>query len=220
MAHVVRQALWDAELARSGHLDKIVLEHLELVVHAGNDVWGRPKPQRARVGVTLTLGNQFTSASSTDSVDASTVHYGLLSKAIQAAFQDATTEHLSTAVLSSRILQCARKVTGTTNIYAIEIDVCYPKGSMFGDGAGYTIATIHDPPLRSQVLYLRNLRVPCILGVNPNERLQKQPVVLNVWVDGISNSRVDDYVALETLLFQVTVNSNDGRAPTNQTAPI
>jgi len=225
MAHVVRHALWAAEVARSGHDDKIALERLEVVVHAGHDVWGRPKQQRAHVSVTLTLGSPFTSASSTDSVDASTVHYGTLSKAIQAALQAAipdggTAEHLSTAGLCSRILQCVRSVAGPRSLYATEMDVCYLKGSMFGDGAGYTTATLgsNDGQLQSKVLYLRNVRIPCILGVNPNERLQKQPVVLSIWVDGIPDTRVDDYVALETLLFEVTVGFHDERAATNPPA--
>lgn len=207
MAQVVRQSLWNAEVAHSGHYDKIAIEHLEVVVTAGNDVWGRPKKQRAHISVTVTLSDHFASASSTDSVDASTVHYGLLGKAIQAALQDATAEHISTAALSSCIFQCVCRVAGSTSIFAIETDICYLKGSMFGDGAGHMTATINDSKLRSNVLYLRNLRVPCIIGVNPNERLQKQPVILNVWLDAIPDARVDDYVALETLLFQVTVDT-------------
>ncbi|KAF2848584.1 hypothetical protein T440DRAFT_401030 [Plenodomus tracheiphilus IPT5] len=200
---VVRQALWDAQVAGSGCYDKIAVENLELVVNAGKDVWGRPKRQRAQVSVVLTLATQFASAASTDSVDDSTVHYGVLSKAIQAEFSDTAAEWTSTAALSSRIGQCVRSVAGSTAIYAIETDVCYLKGSMLGDGAGHITSTIQDTMLRSNVLYLRNVRIPCVIGVNSNERLQKQPVVLNVWVDRIPDSRVDDYAELETLLIQL-----------------
>ena len=199
----VRKCQWDAQLTQSEHYDKIIVRNLEVVVNAGKDVWGRPKKQRAFISVTLTLGTQFTSASSTDSVDDSTVHYGTLSKAIQAQFQDSAA-WLSTAALSRTVLQCVRDVARSTDIFAIETDVCYLKGSMFGDGAGHITSTINGTNLRSNVLYLRNLRIPCIIGVNSNERLQKQPVVVNVWIDNVCDSRVDDYAALETFLFEVS----------------
>ncbi|CBX91267.1 hypothetical protein IAQ61_010624 [Plenodomus lingam] len=208
MAQLVRQAHWDAQVAVSDYHDKIAVQNLEVVVHAGKDVWGRPKKQRAQVSVTLTLGSHFASAAATDSVDHSTVHYGLLSKAIQAELADTASEWMSTAALSARILQSVCEVAGSTVLYAIETDVCYPKGSMLGDGAGHITSTIQDGPsqattLHSSVLYLRNVRIPCVIGVNANERLQKQPVVLNVWIDRIPDSRVDDYTELETLLIEL-----------------
>ncbi|CAO2649742.1 Nn.00g010340.m01.CDS01 [Neocucurbitaria sp. VM-36] len=208
MAKVVRQCQWDAQVAQSGNCDKIIVQNLEVVVNAGKDVWGRPKKQRVLISVTLTLGRRFTSASSTDSVDDSTIHYGTLSKAIQAQFQDDKLAWLSTATLSSTIFRCVQDVAGATEIYAIETDVCYLKGSMFGDGAGHITSTIGDSNLRSNVLYLRNLRIPCIIGVNSNERLQKQPVVANVWVDQVANSRIDDYAQLETLMFELISESS------------
>ncbi|KAI8932495.1 hypothetical protein NX059_010677 [Plenodomus lindquistii] len=213
MAKVVRQAHWAAEAALSGHHDKIAVDNLEVVVNAGKDVWGRSKKQRAHVSVCLTLATPFASAAATDSVDRSTVHYGVLSKAIQAELPDAAVEWTSTAALSLRILQCVRRVAGSTAIYAVETNVCYPKGSMLGDGAGHMTSTIQNRPgqvaaLRSTVLYLRNVRIPCVIGVNANERLQKQPVVLNIWIDNIADSRVDDYAELETLLIQLVAETS------------
>ena len=90
MSQLVCQAQWSAEAASSGHHDKIMVQNLEVVVNAGKDVWGRQKKQRALISVTLTLEKQFTSASSTDSVNDSTVHCSTLSKAIQARFKDNT----------------------------------------------------------------------------------------------------------------------------------
>lgn len=199
---LVRQPQWDAEVAQSGQFDRIIVRNLEVVVNAGKDVWGRQKKQRAFISVTLTLGEQFTSASATDSVDQSTVHYGTLSKAIQAQLQ-ADSAWLSTVALSASISQGVRKVAGSTKIYAIETDVCYLKGSMFGDGAGHINSTIEDSGMRSSVLYLRNLRIPCVIGVNSNERLQKQPVVVNLWLEKVPEDRIDDYAELETLVFKV-----------------
>jgi dihydroneopterin aldolase len=204
MSSVVRQALWDAELARSGCFDKIIVQNLEVTVNAGTDVWGRQKVQRALISVSVTLGHQFASASTTDTVDASTIHYGILSKAIQADVQSSKSEWASTHSLSAVIGQSVEKVAGSTPIFAVETNVCYVKGSMFGDGAGYTTSRIiQGADVQSHVLYLRNVRIPCLIGVNSNERLQKQPVVLNIWVERVHESQVDEYAKLETFLCTV-----------------
>ncbi|CAE7032391.1 hypothetical protein CFE70_004603 [Pyrenophora teres f. teres 0-1] len=203
MGSIVRQVQWDAEVAQSGHFDKIMVQNLEVIVPAGKDVWGREKKQRAKISVTLTLGKQFTSASSTDSVDDSTVHYGTLSKAIQARFKDDALPWMSTSALSAAISDSVRQVAGSTDIYALETDVSYPKGSMLGERAGHRTSIVEKSGARSNVLYLRNVRIPCLIGVNSNERLQKQPVNVDIWVDNVHESRVDDYPQLENLLFEL-----------------
>jgi dihydroneopterin aldolase len=209
MTQIIRQALWDAELTRSGHFDKIIVQNLEVTVNAGTDVWGRKKTQRALISVTVTLDQQFASASTTDTVDGSTVHYGTLSKAIQAQLQqNASSSWISTAELSTTVADSVRKVADSTPIYAVETNVCYLKGSMFGDGAGYVTSSIEPSGQRSNVLYLRNVRIPCLIGVNSNERLQKQPVVLNIWIECVNEVRADDYAKLETLLFTVCLCYN------------
>jgi dihydroneopterin aldolase len=200
---LARQAVWNAQVAQSACTDKIIVQNLAVTVNAGTDVWGRKKKQRALITVTVTLGNNFSSASSTDTVDESTVHYGTLSKAIQARIQDDSLTWMSTADLSISIAGIVRTAAGSAPIFAIETDVCYLKGSMFGDGAGHRTSIITQSGVYSNVLYLQNVRIPCLIGVNSNERLQKQPVVVNLWVDCVPASRVDDYAALETALAQV-----------------
>jgi len=202
-ATLARQAAWNAQVAQSDCTDKIIVQNLAVTVNAGTDVWGRKKKQRARISVTVTLGNKFSSASSTDTVDESTVHYGTLSKAIQARIQDDSLNWMSTADLSIAIAGIVRTAAGSAPVFAIETDVCYLKGSMFGDGAGHQTSIITQSGLYANALYLQNVRIPCLIGVNSNERLQKQPVVVNLWVDCVPASRVDDYAALETALIQV-----------------
>ncbi|OAL04611.1 hypothetical protein IQ06DRAFT_267942 [Phaeosphaeriaceae sp. SRC1lsM3a] len=203
MAQVVLKSLWDAELAQSGHFDKIMVQNLEVTANAGKDVWGRPKMQRALLSVTVTLKQHFESASKTDTVDASTIHYGTLSKAVQADVQGRLSGWVSTEALSANIVHSVNKVAGSTPLYAVETDICYLKGSMFGDGAGYRTSRFmaDSSAACSNVLYLRDVRIPCLIGVNANERLQKQPVVVNIWIECVDNSRADDHAKLETFLF-------------------
>jgi dihydroneopterin aldolase len=205
MTQTVRQSVWDAQLALGEHFDKIIVQNLEVVVNAGKDVWGRQKAQRALISVTVTLGQKFASASTTDTVDESTIHYGILSKAVQARLQNASSGWVPTAGMSALIADSVRQVAGSTPIHAIETDICYIKGSMFGDGSGHRTSRLEGTDLRSNVLYLRNVRIPCVIGVNSNERLQKQPVVLNLWAECLPHpgSRADDYPELEAFLFSV-----------------
>lgn len=205
MAQVVIKSLWDAQLAHSGHFDKIIVQNLEVTANAGKDVWGRPKMQRALLSVTVTLKQHFESASKTDTVDASTIHYGTLSKAVQADVQGRLSNWVSSEAMATNIVDSVKQVAGSTPLYAVDTDICYLKGSMFGAGAGYRtsrfMADSSGP--RSNVLYLRDVRIPCLIGVNANERLQKQPVVINIWIECIDTSRADDHAPLETFLFQV-----------------
>ncbi|KAJ4399982.1 hypothetical protein N0V91_009055 [Didymella pomorum] len=200
---LARQAAWNSQVAQSDCTDKIIVQNLAVTVNAGTDVWGRKKKQRALISIIVTLGNRFASASSSDTVDESTVHYGTLSKAIQGRIQDDSLEWMSTADLSIAIAGIVRTAAGSAPIFAIETDICYLKGSMFGDGAGHQASIVTTTGIYSNVLYLRNVRIPCLIGVNSNERLQKQPVVVNLWVDCVPASRVDDYAALETALVQI-----------------
>jgi FolB domain-containing protein len=203
-----RQAVWDAKVAESGHYDKIAVQNLEVSVNSGTDVWGRKKPQRAYISVTVTLGQQFASASSTDTVDESTIHYGILSKAVQARLQSASSDWVSTPDLSSSVRDSVKKVSASTPIYAIETSVSYLKGSMFGDAVTHTTSCIETTGERTSTLHLRNVLIPCLIGVNANERLKKQPVVLNLWVSCIPDSRVDDYAELETLVFNIIAETS------------
>lgn len=208
MAKLIRKSAVDGEIAQSDHFDKILVQNLAVMVNAGRDAWGRQKKQRAVISVTLTLGTRFSTASATDSVDNSTVHYGILSKALQAHVEGESSRWKTTAALSGSIAHCVRTVAKSTPIYALETDLCYLKASMYGDGVSHIVTTVESAKQRSSVLYLRNIRVPCLIGVNSNERLQKQPVIVNAWVDSLPESRLDDYPELEALLFDASNTSS------------
>ena len=204
----IRQAVWDAKVAESGHYDKVAVQNLEVSVNCGTDVWSRKKPQRAYISVTVTLGQKFASASSTDTVDESTIHYGILSKAVQARLKSASSDWVSTPDLSASVRDSVKKVSTSTPIYAIETSVSYLKGSMFGDAITHTASCIETTGERTSMLHFRNVVIPCLIGVNANERLKKQPVVLNLWVSCIRDSRVDDYAELETLVFNIIAETS------------
>lgn len=201
---------WDAQPPQLATTDKITVRNLQATVNAGVDVWGRVKSQRALISVTLSLAKPFDSAAKTDVVDNSTVHYGKLSKDIQACIQDfaansdADNRKTTSDLMAAIHEQIKRKTVPDNKILrAIEVDIFYPKGSMLGDGAGYSLGhSLSSSDIYTQ-LYLRNVRVPCLIGVNSNERLQKQPVVINLWIEPVSVARSEDYPKLESAVVEV-----------------
>jgi dihydroneopterin aldolase len=200
---VVSRTVWKAHPDQVAVTDKITVRNLQASVDAGVDVWGRPKKQRALLTVTLSLAKPFDSAAQADALDSSTVHYGILSKAIQ-AHVDGQADRLGSGHLVNNICDVARSTAGGTALASVEVGIFYPKGSMFGDGAGFSLGIASLPDRKTyRQLHLRNVRVPCLIGVNANERQQKQPVIVNIWVDCLAAHRNDDYQKLETTVVDV-----------------
>jgi len=89
-----------------------------------------------------------------------------------------------------------------------------PKASLLGEGAGLTTAQLFRPegyaspgPVAPEIwtsmsLQLRNLRVPTLIGVNSNERVTKQVVVVSVVIDRF-DLNLDVYTSLEALIVKV-----------------
>ena len=213
--YLLGAATWQGKLAASGVTDKITVANLQVTANAGTDAWGRQKSQPALITVTLSLAKSFDTAAEADALDNSTVHYGQLSKHIRSTIEKAG-DHLSTEKLAQLVHDCASETAGETPLRAIETHIFYPKGSLLGDGAGYLFAVLFDPEDRmifSQVSYLKNVRIPCVIGINDNERLQKQPVVINVWLDPLPSGRSDDYARLEAVLANVRYMSQVSSEP-------
>ncbi|KAJ4352118.1 uncharacterized protein N0V89_007464 [Didymosphaeria variabile] len=205
---VVSKTVWQARPTQLAVTDRITVRNLQVSVGAGVDVWGRPKKQRALITVTLSLARPFDSAAEADALDNSTVHYGTLSKSVQANI-NGQTGHVGSGLLAENIVNVARNTAGDTPLSSIEVDIFYPKGSMFGDGAAFSHGQAFPPDQSKYTqLHLRNVRIPCLIGVNANERLQKQPVIVNIWVDRVSTFRVDHYQRLETALVDVISSSS------------
>ncbi|KAF2469189.1 uncharacterized protein BDR25DRAFT_264416 [Lindgomyces ingoldianus] len=207
MIQLVRHAVWQA--AQADFTDSVSVRNLEATVNAGVDAWGRQKTQRVLLTPTLTLVAPFSSAAQSDSLDTSTIHYGKLSKAIRALIQDSSIEWKTTNSMAKAILDSSLATADKAPIASAQLDIFYPKGSMLGDGAGLMHCMSLRPTLSlSRVLYLRNVRIPCLIGINSNERLQKQPVIVNLWIECISEDRSDDYTQLEQVLVNAVSESS------------
>ncbi|KAF8428108.1 Dihydroneopterin aldolase-domain-containing protein [Tirmania nivea] len=165
--------------------DIVSIRALTLTTRIGPDIWYRNRPQP--VIVSLTLYTDISKSGATDDVRAS-IHYGNLTKAVSTHITDSASDNLVEFVDSlaeccflrggaeERIKIVAELPEALTMAEGVGIEAyrqCYSQGSRskneidripgFGDG-----------------IFIRNLRVACVIGVNEPERKEKQVVVVNL----------------------------------------
>ncbi|KAI9821108.1 MAG: hypothetical protein M1827_003842 [Pycnora praestabilis] len=197
---------WDRRIPSP--TDIISVRNLSISATVSVDGWGRWKYQPVLISITLSLAQSVASAAASDEVDQSTVHYGNLSKNVMQAVGKKAKEEM---VMEDFIHLVEDAACGTVPfpalIETLEVEVFLSKGSLAGKGAGLQWARAFGIGEVSRVLFLRDVGVRTVIGVNQNEREMKQQVVANLWVDPITKSvAMDMYPLMEKLLVKA---SND-----------
>ncbi|KAL8370659.1 hypothetical protein RB595_000837 [Gaeumannomyces hyphopodioides] len=97
----------------------------------------------------------------------------------------------------------------TSRVRSMSVTVTLPKASLLGDGVSLTATSVfeQDGSLQRVAVFgiclrLHGLRVPTLIGVNPNERLAKQFVVTEIEVDKFDYAP-DAYTTLEALAVKI-----------------
>lgn len=167
--------------------DGVWLEDIQVSGVVGPDAWhrsGRPQPIHISVKVPIS----FDEAAITDDINGS-IHYGRLAKSIMELFNDqaapfASLEELVEAISKKALLEGVQAGS-------LELVINLPEALLLADGLGLStyVSKIEPPPgldneSRLQhaglKLYVKDLRLNCIIGINPHERREKQPVVVNL----------------------------------------
>jgi dihydroneopterin aldolase len=211
----------------------IRVRNLQTNIKIGRDAWGRAeKVQPVLISASVSLRQSFETASEQDTVNASTIHYGTLSKAIleAAGYFNATTRlttsrqfldylmgHLTSYTFDGKenanptSVNDWTPVLDTSMIRSLELKITLPKASLLGTGVSlvgscwYSDWKIQngDPDNYSMELTLQGLRIPTLIGVNPNERLAKQIVVADIKIDQWTTEK-DTYPELEEVVVKVS----------------
>lgn len=223
---------WQLAAAAGEPHTTIRVRNLQAVVEVGRDAWGRAgKAQPVLISATLSLRAPFDEASAADSVNnKSTVHYGILSKAILEAAESFRTESTGHTTVRALLNHISRHLTGEcitiepvppaaanphhpvvdrSVMTSLKLEVLLPKASLIGSGASLSGTTLYASSgackAYSMSLKLHGLRIPTLIGVNPNERLAKQIVVANVelepWASDSPSS--DSYNEFEEIVVKV-----------------
>ena len=161
--------------------DHICLRNLHLSAIIGNDAWNRRKAQP--VVVSVKLSTDTTEAASTDDIK-KTVSYGQMCKDIMQAVEENTEGFPNILGFNLYVHELAdKKLWGGS---ALQISTLLPKGSLRAE-SGVCLTScatyrLFDPwsARRSFKFDINGLRIPCIIGVNAHERLEKQLVVVDI----------------------------------------
>lgn len=182
----------------------------------GDDAWGREKDQPVLLSIRLSFKSAFDTAAENDAVDSSTMHYGILAKALRGMKPTKNAEWGTLPELSNKIFNTVAATLPDRKIMeSLAVEIKLPKGSLMGDAV---VLHSHFAPATptQHTLHLVNLCVPALIGVNDHEREASQKLVINLWIMGLLNMSSDTYVELEQnvvgvgdSILQVYTHPND-----------
>ncbi|CAG8807898.1 36982_t:CDS:2, partial [Racocetra persica] len=169
--------------------DKIIIKNLLVRNVTGVDSWERVK--RQPVLINLTLHKNISEAGKKDKLSYS-INYGIVSKAVSKYAEDSISdsiEALAEGIAKICVNEChAPRVT---------VRVEKPRALLHAASAGVEIIRTREDyskidsnsntfPIyndnRQDVIFVKDLRLSAIIGVNPWEREEKQTVILNITI--------------------------------------
>lgn len=222
------QSTWKVKYSQDEPHSVIRVVNLYTSLDAVSDAWGRhPASQPALISCTLHLRKPFALAIAEDAVTESTVHYGTLSKSILEACGRFSNAYDNRSIMLSRLIHFIQRwLTGiddlidepcfaipskyllkSTSLELLTLDITLPKASLLGLGVKVEGAFRYNESgskvtMFSMMCEFSNLRIPTLIGVNPNERLAKQMLIVTVQIDHF-NLHPENFYELEQTIVKV-----------------
>ncbi len=156
----------------------VFIKNLALSTVVGPDAWGNHgKPQP--ILISCRVHREIGPAGENDQVD-DTLSYSQIVKDIKEVVSDYQRDRggfTSARNLSETIFLKSYRRWGA---YAVCITIHLPKANLRAEG-GFILTSMYHEKLtdRLEESIVSNFRIPCIIGVNPHERLAKQIVVVS-----------------------------------------
>lgn len=170
----------------------------------GLDAWGREKEQPVLLSVHLSFKSGFDSAADNDTLDESTMHYGVLSKNLRGISSTGSWGDLGN--LAGRVLAVIRATPPGIDIMEhVTIEIKLPKASLLGEAVIFVMHWHYTGRgvVFDRMLHIKNICIPTLIGVNSNEREARQKLIVNVWFGNPGNGQCNSYVDLEQALTKV-----------------
>ena len=169
--------------------DTIYLRNLHLSAAVGPDRWHRSGKRQPAI-LSLRLKYSVLDAAAKDDV-AKTLNYGTLcGKVIE--FVDANSGKWALREcayeLGRMVGTWAYDVPGEEPKGEVQVEILLPKGALRVEGGLGIELSMKGYEVTAQVFIVKELRVPCIIGVNAHERVEKQIVVINLRMSGVRRS--------------------------------
>lgn len=160
--------------------DVIYLRNLHLNAAIGPDRWHRSGKEQPVI-LSLRITHNVVEAAAKDDVD-KTLNYGMLCKEV--------TQFVSGYQGNWALNTCAHEVGMMARAWAekdmegevkdIKVDLFLPKGALRVEGGVGIEWSMKGYQAMDETLVVKELRVPCIIGVNAHERVEKQMVVIDL----------------------------------------
>lgn len=220
---------WDITSAAGQSPSVVRIRNLQSTTRLGVDAWSRERrPQPLLVSATVSLARPSAASSASDRVDADTVHYGLLSKAILSVldevdgFAKAPSSEQPVTLRSVLDLVWVRLTGHHLNggaakglqedpfldrraVRCLSVTLQLPKASLVGGCVSLTGTSLFEDgeaQMAGVCLQLSNIRVPTLIGINSNERQAKQVVIADIEIDCFEVYD-DIYPRLEQAVYEV-----------------
>lgn len=185
-----------------GTTDTVYLSDAAFTATVGRDCWHR-KNQPQPVLISIRLHTSIKLAGEKDDVF-ETIHYGHVYKAI-ASEMGKSHYYPNLETLAEKICLIGLEIGKGKHA---QTTVSLPKGHLQAHGVGFT-STMTRPDndggkskaaennKEPSVLFVENLQLPCIIGVNDHERKDKQLVRVNLKFHGVAEKDLQsDYQAM------------------------
>ncbi|RKF64581.1 Folic acid synthesis protein fol1 [Erysiphe neolycopersici] len=227
------QSTWKVNYGKDEPHSIIRVVNLHTSLDAVSDAWGRhPESQPVLISCTLHLRKPFALAIAEDAVTESTVHYGTLSKSILEACGRFSDAYINRTIMLSRLIHFIQRwLTGIDNLIdepcftipskyllkstpleLLTLDVVLPKASLLGSGIKMGGAFRYNESssgvtMFSMMCEFSDLRIPTLIGVNSNERLAKQMLIVTVQIDYF-NLHPENFSELEQTITKTVEQSS------------
>ena len=165
--------------------DTIYLRNLHLNAAIGPDRWHRSGKEQPVV-LSLRLTHNIVDAASKDDVD-KTLNYGVLCKEVTqfvSGHQGKWTLNECAHEVGKMAVAWAKKET-KGELKGVKVDILLPKGALRVEGGLGIEVLMQGYEVTAQILVVKELRVPCIIGVNDHEKVEKQMVVIDLRMTGV-----------------------------------
>ncbi|KAL9058631.1 MAG: hypothetical protein Q9162_001638 [Coniocarpon cinnabarinum] len=188
--------------------DKIRVSGLKIDANVGFDAWGRPGIQPVEINVEIGLQNTISSAAASDALDESTVHYGNLSKIIRSRVpQDGEQWQLPDAFAHQMMEVVRDAASKSAKISFIEMSIAFPEASLYGQDSCLSVSLNHPLELSSVTFSLHRLQMPALIGVNARERVRKQMIIVDLFIDRLKPHVSNECYRVEQLVVKTVEES-------------
>lgn len=160
--------------------DVVFIRNVSIEAVVGLDGWGRPKPQPVLLSVKIPYPRDLIEAANVSDDIKDCLDYRKIYKALRSLDNQTFEGIFDLANQAAR--QIAQAGNETTKM---EMTVLLPNGLVQSEGVSAHLHISENGSVEAKYCEIHKLVIPCVLGIGDHERPRKQPVVVDLKLDGV-----------------------------------